>query len=471
MRRIVLGPLVAAVACAAALGAHQATGATRACPDSNPPNTLVLSGGTPQTARVGSAFAQPLQVALANTNGCPVTSGVGTPVTFSAPSTGASGTFSASGSYAVTVGTDASGSASGGQFTPNGVAGWYTVVASSSYGSVSFSLANTAAGVPLTIAAQAPSTQSAKVGSRYAAPLEAVVRDANGNPLQGVSVSFVLGPGGTGPGASFDGGGSQVTEVTDAAGVATSPHFSANEVVGSFLATASTQGIVEPTGFSLTNLAAPSPRFTAVGRAKQTTVVGSRFGRPLEVRLRNADGSPVVGASVSFTLGAASAAAGASFAGGSAQATATTDAHGIAVSPRPIANTVAGSFVATAVTTATSETVDFSLQNHAGRPAAIAAGAGAVQTTVVGSRFAIRLAVTVTDTHGNPVPGAKVTFAAPRQGAAGRFGRRRTVTVKTDARGIAVAPAFSANRAKGGYVVRARVAGAPGAVAFALVNR
>jgi hypothetical protein len=469
MNRAVLAAVAVTLACAAAFGVHQATGATRACPDSNPPNTLLLAGGTPQTARLGSPFAQPLQVSLGNTNGCPVTTGAGSAVTFTAPSSGASGTFGASGSYSVTVGTDAGGSASAGQLTANGIAGWYTVVASSGYGSVSFSLANTAAGVPFTIAAQSPTSQSATAGSRYAAPLQAVVRDGNGNPVEGVSVTFALGSGGTGPGATFDGGGAQAAELTDATGTATSPRFTANAVAGSFLATASTPGIVQPTGFPLTNLAAAAPRLTSVGSARQRATVGGKYARPLEVRLRNADGSPVVGASVSFTLGAASAAAGATFSGGNAQAAATTNDRGIAVSPRLVANTVAGSFVVTAATTATSGTVDFLLENHAGRPAAIAAGAGAVQTTGAGTRFPIRLAVTVTDAHANPVAGATVTFTAPRSGAGGRFGTHRTVSVKTNSKGVAVAPAFTANRMTGGYAVTAKVAGL--STAFALVNR
>ena len=467
MRRRALWLLPALLALAVP-GARSAVAATAACPSSNPPNELVLSGGTPQTARLGNAFAQSLRVSLANTNGCAVTGAAGASVTFTAPSSGASATFAASGSSSVTVGTDASGAADTGQLTANGISGWYTVVAASGYGSVSFSLANTAAGVPLTIAAQAPAAQSETVGGRYPAPLQAVVRDGNGNPVEGVSVTFSLGAG-TGPGASFDGGGGQATETTDATGTATSPRFTANGVAGPFLATASTQGIVEPTGFSLTNLAAAAPRFTAAGPARQTAAVGARFGRPLEVRLRNADGSPVVGASVSFTLGAAAAAAGATFPGGAAQAAATTNARGIAVSPRPVANTVAGSFVATATTDAAPQAVEFTLHNRAGRPAAVAAGAGAVQAAAAGSRFRIRLAVTVTDAHGNLVAGAKVTFTAPENGAGGRFGHRRSVVVKTDAKGVAVAPPFTANRVRGGYVVRARVAGL--AAAFALVNR
>jgi hypothetical protein len=37
------------------------------CPASNPPNTLMLVAGTPQTAQLDGPFAGGLQVAIANT--------------------------------------------------------------------------------------------------------------------------------------------------------------------------------------------------------------------------------------------------------------------------------------------------------------------------------------------------------------------------------------------------------------------
>ena len=74
------------------------TGST-SCPASNPPNELVLVGGTPQTAQLETAFANALQVELANSDGCPITTTVtATPVTFTAPASGPSATFTASGS-------------------------------------------------------------------------------------------------------------------------------------------------------------------------------------------------------------------------------------------------------------------------------------------------------------------------------------------------------------------------------------
>ena len=209
--------------------------------------------------------------------------------------------------------------------------------------------------------------------------------------------------------------------------------------------------------------------------------VGDRYSRPLEVRVTAADGDPVEGTTVTFTLGGAagaggasgSASAGASFVGGSTQATATTDADGRASSPAFSANTVAGTFIATASTSG-ARIAALTLRNRAARPSAIAVGAAATEQTTIGQRFPIRLAVTVTDTDRNPVSGAWVTFTAARGGPSGRFHHAgsiaRTVRVRTNSDGIAVAPAFVANRRAGGYVVTASVAGA-GSAAFALVNQ
>jgi protocatechuate 3,4-dioxygenase beta subunit len=374
---------------------------TSNCPSSNPPNQMTLVAGTPQTAILQSAFATGLQVALSNSDGCPVTSAAaGIPVTFGAPAGGASGVFSTSGSNTVIVGADASGSVAAPAFTANTVAGSYTVTASSQYGSVSFSLTNTAAGVPARIVTVPLKRRSASVSSRYPQPLQVKVMDANGNPIAGTTVTFTLGSGvssacgtnsSSSAGASFSGGSVEATATTTTSGVASSPLFTANGTAGSFTATAAVSG-KEPSG----------------GSGKENPAASS------------------------------------------------SDA-------------------------ATS--VSFSLANLAGDPAKLATGVGSTQSTAAGSAFSIRLAVTVTDAQKNPVPGALITFSAPLAGASGRFtvparssrhhrGRVShpdTVEVKTNTCGIAVAPAFTANDTQGGYIVKASVKHARPA-AFALVN-
>ena len=115
----------------------------------------------------------------------------------------------------------------------------------------------------------------------------------------------------------------------------------------------------------------------------------------------------------------------------------------------------------------------YSLQNLAGQPASMTAGAASGEATRIGTRFPIPLAVTVTDADENPVAGVVVIFAAPARGPSGRFGSRagagRTVRVKTNSKGIAVAPAFTANDKPGGYVATARAGGLH--AAFALINQ
>jgi hypothetical protein len=368
---------------------------TSNCPSANPPNELTLVAGTPQTAILGSAFATGLQVALSNSDGCPVTSAAGVPVTFSAPAAGASGRFSASNSNSATVGADASGTVAAPTFTANATAGSYTVAASSQYGSVSFSLTNTAAGIPSQLTAISLKRRSTTIGSRYPEPLQVRALDSGGNPLAGVTVTFTLGSATAGTcgtsataSASFAGGSTQATATTDANGLATSPAFTANTATGSFTATAS---------------------------------VSSGGGGGSE--------SP-----------------------GKAEA--------LAVTP-----------------------VGFSLSNLAGKPAKLTPGVGSTQSTRAGTPFPIRLAVTVTDAQKSPVPGALITFSAPLAGASGRFTLRSrgphhdrarvshpyTVKVKTNACGIAVAPAFTASDTQGGYIVKATVEHARPA-AFALVN-
>ena len=88
----------------------------------------------------------------------------------------------------------------------------------------------------------------------------------------------------------------------------------------------------------------------------------------------------------------------------------------------------------------------------------------------------MRLAVTVADKDGNPVAGATVVYSAPAHGPSGRFAVRkrttsRTVRVRTNGKGIALAPPFAAGTTPGGYIVTAAVQGTSTRGAFALVNQ
>ncbi len=464
--RLVTSAFVVAAALAAGSGTSSAAGT--ACPTANPPNEIVLVGGSGQTAQLGKQFSTPLQVALANTNGCSLTGQLaGVSVEFDAPGSGAGGVFTSSGTRVALVGTDAQGVATAAAFTANYTVGEYSVDATSDYGAVNLYLINTASGVPSAIAASAGSGQAATVNAQYPQALQARVTDANGNPVQGAVVSFAVVPGATGAGASFLGG--PASAVTDANGVATAPPLLAAATPGRFTATASTDGLASVAVFSLDNHAAAMALTVTTG-ADPRAVVDARYHKALRARVVDDTGQSVEGASVTFAIAQAANGAGASFVGGSSQATELTDANGAATSPAILANKVAGSFTVTA-TAAGAPPAVFSLRNVAAKVASIAVGAASGSSTTAGTQFPVPLAVTVTDKDGNPVPNAKVVFRAPKNGATGRFTHeRRRVTVTTGAKGIAVAPRLAANDVVGGFVVTVRVVGSSARAAFALVN-
>ena len=471
MKRVLaLSGLVAALALAAAGGS--ARGAGSACPASNPPNELVLAGGSGQQAQLGKQFAQSLQVKLANTNGCPLTGNLaGFTVNFDAPGSGASGIFASSGSREAYVGTDAEGMATSPPFTANFTVGNYTVDAHSDYGTVGLSLSNTANGLPAAISPEGSSTQEAPVNTQYAQPLQVRVTDANGAAVQGAAVSFSVVPGATGAGGTFLGAGNAMT---NADGIATSPPLLANGVPGKFAATASTGGLSSIAMFSLDNHAA-GMTVSIVTRSDPAATVDTHYRDRLQARIVDATGQPVEGAMVTFAIAAAENGASASFLAGGTQATALTDTDGRATSPALVANKTAGAFTATA-STAGAQPLSFTLTNVAAMPYTVTVGAASGTSAVVGARFAVPLAVTVTDKNGNPVKGAVVIFRAPLKGATGRFTipkprkhASRTVRVATNADGIAVAPTFTAGGTAGGFAVVASVLGTERSTAFALV--
>ena len=101
-----------------------------------PPASITPSGGTPQSAVVGTAFGSQLVATLKDASSNPV---AGVTVTFTAPSSGASGTFAGGVSTAV---TNAQGQAVSPVFTANGSAGSYLVTATGAGLTTGYSLTN-----------------------------------------------------------------------------------------------------------------------------------------------------------------------------------------------------------------------------------------------------------------------------------------------------------------------------------------
>ncbi|HEV7454720.1 MAG TPA: hypothetical protein VGO07_05675, partial [Candidatus Saccharimonadales bacterium] len=98
------------------------------------------------------------------------------------------------------------------------------------------------------ITASAGTPQSTDVNTTFATPLAATVKDSNGTPVSGASVTFTTPP--NGPTAAFEGSS---TVNTNANGLATAPALTANGQTGSYVVTAATPDVPASTSFNLTN--------------------------------------------------------------------------------------------------------------------------------------------------------------------------------------------------------------------------
>ncbi len=425
--------------------------------DTHIPAVIKATGGTPQTATVAKPFATNLSATVTDSTGAAV---YGVVVTFTAPTTGASGTFACSGNTAV---TNTLGVATAQVFTANDIAGKYTVGATAKALSANpgFALTNKA-GPPATITATAGTPQTATVHTAFATNLAATVKDSFGNPVSGATVTFTA----PASGASGTFAGGVNTATTNAQGVATAPVFTANNIAGAYTVTATVGTHTTSPGFALTNVAGAAATITATAGSSQTATVNTAFAINLAATVVDSFSNPVAGVTVTFT--APGSGASGTFAGG--VNTATTNAAGVAMAAVFTANTTAGSYTVTASTGALTTSPGFALTNLAGAPASIKTSAGTPQTATVNTAFAQHLAAGVKDAFGNPVAGVVVTFTAPASGASGTFaGGVNTATTNTA--GNAIAAVFTANGTVGSYTVTAKTGSLVTNPGFALTNK
>jgi hypothetical protein len=210
--------------------------------------TISATSGITQSVPINTAFAS--LVATVTSGG---SAAKGVTVTFTAPSSGASGTFTG-GKTTVTQATDASGNASV-TLTANGTTGTYSVTATAPNitGTATFSLTNIAPPGG-TITATAGTPQSAAINTPFAAVLQATIM-SGGAPVVGVKVTFAA-PSSNASGTFASSKTATETDTTDSSGVAKSSVFTANGTFGSYTVTASpptTSGISGTATYNLTN--------------------------------------------------------------------------------------------------------------------------------------------------------------------------------------------------------------------------
>jgi hypothetical protein len=197
------------------------------CSSSSPQTTISATSGSGQSALTSASFSTPMSATVSK-GGKPV---AGVQVTFTAPSSGASGSFQ-NGTATETQTTDSSGLATSSTFTANSTGGAYSVTATASgaTGSATFSLTNTAATFYSFYLSGQEAINETSNGPNYYALAGSVAVDANGNVVAGVQdYNDAFGVTSPQPGGDSITGGSMAV---DAAGQGTLTLITDNSVLG-----------------------------------------------------------------------------------------------------------------------------------------------------------------------------------------------------------------------------------------------
>ena len=364
-------------------------------------STITLLPAGP-TVTVGTAVT--VTVTLRDANNNPLTSG-GSTVVIARSGTGSltTTTDNANGTYTSTLNSAVLGSA-----TLSATVGGSAITSGNP-------VITYTGGTATQIAENGGNNQSAVAGSAVATNPSVVVRDANGNPVSGVSVTFTV----TGGGGSVTGG----AQTTNASGIATVGGWTLGATVGT--------NTLEATSGSL----AGSPiLFTATGfvgaASAATSTITSNVGAvssggtaSITVQLKDANNNNLStnGGAVLLTPTSGSI-TGLAFAGSGAwTATFTASASG--------AVTINGTINGAAIVD------DAVITVSPGSNQTISINGGNSQSAAAGSPVAIAPSVIVRDAATNPVPGVSVDFAVT--GGGGSTNPASIATVVTNASGIA----------------------------------
>jgi hypothetical protein len=420
--------------------------------------TIGSQSGT-QTATVGEAFDHPLSVTVVDSDGDAVP---GVNVTFEAPASGPSATFSP----ATTVMTGDDGTATV-DATAGTVAGSYNVTATVSgvVTPATFDLTN-APGAPASIAIIPPPPTSAAVGTAFA-PLSVHVTDMYGNDVaDGTTITAT---------ASSSAGGattqSPVLMSTTTAGIAEFDEV-ANTVAGEYDLDV-TSGSAASDTLPMQNTAGPPTQVkpgvnnnAAASGTPQTATITQPFALPLTVLVTDEFDNPVSGATVDFATPMSGAGANLS------SSTPMTDANGVAA-VSAVANSDAGAYEVVASVLGGTTSMTFNLTNTGAVTTIVS---GTPQIGEVGTQYGCALIAQVTDVNG-PVAGIDVEFTAnPSQGGAsgtlssvGGSENTSPLTVPTDGDGLAVVEA-TGNAIIGTYTVTAEIPGTGQSAIFQLTS-
>jgi hypothetical protein len=404
-----------------------------------PAASIAPSGGSGQSATVGSAFTNPLKFKVSDQFGNGVS---GENVTVDLPATGATGAFPGpEDSY--TAATDAAGEVTTPAITASTLAGeWEATASSGALGPAEASLTNSP-DAPDDFAIVSGDDQTTTVNTQSEDPYAVRVRDQYGNGVPNEDVTFALPA--SGAGGAF--GGTQPVQ-TDSSGEASAGKLNANTIAGDFQIGAM-HGTLGTLTFDATNEPGAADHLETAGGQGMSAQVTEEFPDPIAVRVEDEFGNAVPEATVDLALPGSGPSA--TFAGGGASYSDSSDASGVIEAPLMTANTLAGDWNATASASGVPNLI-ISETNAAGPAAELAVVSGGGQTAAAGGTFGEPLVALVSDVHGNPVPNAPVSFSAPGAGPSGSFASPGT---QTGANGRAGSGTITANDVLGDWTATA----------------
>ncbi len=215
--------------------------------------------GSGQSTSVGTAFPNPFSATVEDSKNNPVS---GASVTFTAPTSGASGTF-ANGQTTETDSTNSNGVATSSTFTANSDVSQSAYTVTASVAGVSATLNYLLLNLPsATVTATQGNAQGTLTNTPFAKTLQVTIILQN-QPQSGVMVTFTAPSSGASGTFATSPPSTAATATTDSNGIAAAPAFTANGTTGVYQVTAKASNSPTPVTFDLINVSSTSSPFAA----------------------------------------------------------------------------------------------------------------------------------------------------------------------------------------------------------------
>lgn len=414
------------------------------------PASIVATSGGGQSTQISSTFAAPLVATVRDANGNLVPGAI---VTFEAiPVNGASATLLLVNTVGATTGiisvlTDAQGVARV-SATANDTAGAYTVTASVGGINVDFGLTNldSVDNEPPTLVSidgqqgNPTSNDSLLFAVTFSEPVNTPAASDFSVTGTTATVTGISSVGSTGGVFNVSISGGDLANLNGDVTLSLDGGANITDTAGNMLVSLAPTGLDDST-ITVINVGT----LTATSGSPQNTLVNTPFTNDLVATVLDAGGSPVQGATVTFTPPPSGASATLS------ATSALTDVNGEA-RVTATANGVTGLYDVIASSAGLTD-VSFSLLNNVGPAAQIVILSGNPQSAPLNEQFAAPLVVQVQDANGNPVNGALVeTQTTPNANGATAVLNNGGLPVNTGTDGT-VSLTATANGIAGSYTV------------------